>query len=131
MIVINTSNSIPVYEQIGFKFKELIMKDALRQGEKVPSVRELATILTLNPNTISKAYSELEKENVFETIRGSGTYIKNGAKEIVFNSFKAKIKNDLKLVVQDAENFHIDHNIVLEYISEAYKELKGDYNDRS
>lgn len=55
------NNNRPIYEQIREKFIELIINNALREGDKLPSVRELASMLTVNPNTISKAYNKLVK----------------------------------------------------------------------
>ena len=57
------------------ELKENIFKGILKPGDKLPSVREMASIITTNPNTVSKAYSELEREKIIETIRGKGTYV--------------------------------------------------------
>lgn len=75
MLRIDPRSSTPIYEQIELGIKELILKGALKMGEKLPSVRELASILMINPNTISKAYGELEREGIIETLRGKGTFI--------------------------------------------------------
>ena len=64
MLNINPRSSTPIYEQIQLGIKELIIRGALKNGDKMPSVRQLSSILTINPNTISKAYGELEKEDI-------------------------------------------------------------------
>ena len=69
MFNIDARSSTPIYEQIMGQIKEAIMRGLLEPGEKLPSVREMSTLLTVNPNTVSKAYQELEREKAIETIR--------------------------------------------------------------
>ena len=75
MLNIDATSSTPIYEQIIDEVKEGILKGIIEPGEKLPSVRELARMLTLNPNTIQKAYQELERQKVTVTIRGRGTFV--------------------------------------------------------
>ncbi len=72
MFNVDASSSTPIYQQIVDNVKESILKGLIEPGEKLPSVRELAKILTLNPNTIQKAYQELERQKVIVTLRGKG-----------------------------------------------------------
>lgn len=65
----------PLYEQIKEKIKALIISGALKPDERVPSVRELAQSLTINPNTIHKAYKELELEGYIYSIRAKGSFV--------------------------------------------------------
>lgn len=65
----------PIYEQIKEKIKELIIKGVLKENDKVPSVRELASTLTINPNTIQKAYRELEFEGYIYSLRAKGSFV--------------------------------------------------------
>ena len=60
MIQLNYGDVSPIYEQIKQRFKDLIVKGVLKENDKIPSVRELALNLAINPNTIQKAYKELE-----------------------------------------------------------------------
>ncbi len=96
MIKIDPRSSTPIYEQIELGIKELIMKGALKQGEKLPSVRELASMLTINPNTISKAYGELEREGIIETLRGKGTFISENIEGKVDEKRMEEISGSLK-----------------------------------
>lgn len=64
-----------IYEQIIDKFKEFIMRGIMKQGEKMPSVRELSKTLGVNPNTIQKAYRELERQGYIYTASGIGTFV--------------------------------------------------------
>lgn len=75
MIDIDVTSSTPIYLQIINGIKEGILKGVFEPGEKLPSVREMAKLMTLNPNTVQRAYKELEREKVLVTVRGRGTYI--------------------------------------------------------
>ncbi|WP_214760483.1 GntR family transcriptional regulator [Exiguobacterium sp. s129] len=72
---IDMKSSEPLYEQIVSQTKELVIRGILRPGDKVMSVRELATDLVINPNTVSKAYQELERLGLLEMRRGRGTFV--------------------------------------------------------
>lgn len=69
---IEPDNGVAIYEQIARQIKYAIANGALRPGELVPSVRELAVLLAVNPNTVAKAYRDLQNESVLETLRGEG-----------------------------------------------------------
>ncbi len=77
MIELNYRDTRPIYEQIKDGIKQLIYTDTLGPDDKLPSVRELASKLAINPNTISRAYKELEQEGVLYTQSGIGTFINN------------------------------------------------------
>ncbi|MCR4604796.1 MAG: GntR family transcriptional regulator [Eubacterium sp.] len=75
MIQINYRDSRPIYEQVKDGFRKQIIQGILKKDEKLPSVRELATGLTINPNTISRAYRELEHEGYIYTSQGRGCFV--------------------------------------------------------
>ncbi len=75
MILIDYKDTRPIYEQVAERFKVLILKGALQAGEQMPSVRNLAMELSINPNTIQKAYTELEREGFIYTVKGRGNFI--------------------------------------------------------
>lgn len=74
LIVLNYRDSKPIYGQIGDGFRKLILSGAMSAGEKLPSVRELASDLAINPNTIQRAYRELESEGFIYSIAGKGSF---------------------------------------------------------
>lgn len=65
----------PLYEQIKANIKELIISGILKSDERIPSVRELAQTLTINPNTIQKAYKDLETEGLIYSVRAKGSFV--------------------------------------------------------
>jgi GntR family transcriptional regulator len=74
MICLNYRDSRPIYEQIKDGLKKLIVSGAMAPGEKLPSVRALAQQLSINPNTIQRAYNELENEGYIYSIAGKGSF---------------------------------------------------------
>ena len=75
MVQLNYRDAKPIYEQIKDGLRKLIVTGALSAGEKLPSVRELASQLAINPNTIGRAYKELESEGYIYTLVGKGTFV--------------------------------------------------------
>ena len=75
MIKINIHDGTPIYIQIVRQFKYLIATGSLREGDELPPVRVLAQQLLINPNTVAKAYRELENEGLIYTRPGAGTYV--------------------------------------------------------
>jgi GntR family transcriptional regulator len=131
MIQINTNSSIPLYEQIMARIKELILKDALREGDKLPSIRELACIITVNPNTISKSYLSLEKAGLIETIRGKGTFIKNGANLVIKTESINLLQRDITNVLKNALSLNLSLLEVIKIEQEIYKNIQGEENGRN
>lgn len=80
MIQLNYRDAKPIYEQIKDSMRKLIVSNSLSADEKLPSVRELASKLAINPNTIQKAYRELESEGYIYTVAGKGTFASGYAK---------------------------------------------------
>ncbi len=74
MLKLNYRDARPIYEQIKDGLRKLVLTGAVRQDERLPSVRELASQLAINPNTIQKAYRELEKEGFIYTVSGRGSF---------------------------------------------------------
>lgn len=72
-------NSEPIYQQIIDNFKKQIIRGELHQGDKIPSQREFAETIRVNPNTVQRAYREMENMKMVETVRGQGTFLIAGA----------------------------------------------------
>ena len=126
MLRIDARLSTPIYEQVIFGIKELILKGVIKEGDKLPSVRELSTLLTINPNTVSKAYIELEKENIVEVIRGRGTFI---AKDYGLNISKEKLDSiisDFKRIILEANYLGLGEKDLISLLSKEYRESRGE-----
>ena len=115
MSMINFQDSRPIYEQIVENFKMQMYKGILREGDQMPSVRSLAVELSTNPNTVQKAYSELERQGFIYTVKGRGNFVKGDA---LLKDNKKK-----ELVSQIVELFMEAHEIGLS-IDELVADIK-------
>ena len=75
MLTLNYRDSRPIYEQIKDGLRRMIVTGAMAQDEKLPSVRALATQLSINPNTIQRAYAELERNGFIYSVKGRGSFV--------------------------------------------------------
>ncbi|MDE6750811.1 MAG: GntR family transcriptional regulator [Lachnospiraceae bacterium] len=102
MIIIDYKDTRPIYEQITEKFKTLILKGVLQPDEQMPSVRSLAMELSINPNTIQKAYAQLEWEGYIYPIKGRGNFVA-GTEKLLEERKKSCIEKILMLSEEAAE----------------------------
>ncbi|WFD09518.1 GntR family transcriptional regulator [Tepidibacter hydrothermalis] len=123
MININSRSSKPIYEQIIDGIKENIMKKILRPNDKIPSVRELASMITANPNTVSRAYKELERQGFIVSIKGRGTYVADDYEPDVDYQKMKKIKGQIKNIIIDMHHMGIGESELIEIIKEVYLEI--------
>jgi GntR family transcriptional regulator len=93
---LNQSSGIPLYLQLMEQVKHAVETGALREGDQLPTIRKLAEDLVVNPNTVVRAYRELDHEGVLELRHGSGAYIKESA------AGRARLIRKAQAVVQSA-----------------------------
>ena len=124
MFAIDTRSDKPIYEQIIDNIKELSLKGILKSKDKLPSVRDLAGMLTVNPNTVSKAYRELERQNVIETLRGRGTFMCEIGDMQINEERVEKAMDRLKDVCVELKYMGYEKEDVVEKLEEIYSEIK-------
>jgi len=123
LINIDSRSSKPIYEQIIERIKENIIKGILKPGDKLPSVRELASVITINPNTISKAYNELERMKVIEVVRGKGTFVTEDFKPIMDKEKMREIEEHMKKIIIEAHYIGLSKIKLIELLNEIYSHL--------
>lgn len=120
---ISTSSGVPIYRQVIDQVKTLIATGRLTEGEFLPSVRQVSKELEINPMTVSKAYSLLEKENVVEVVRGQGMKVKQT--NVAMKDME-KRKEDivplLKEVIVKAHQLSLQPKKVVEMLNDLWKE---------
>jgi DNA-binding transcriptional regulator YhcF (GntR family) len=89
----NFKDNLPIYIQIMNLIKKRIILGELKEGEKLPSVREMSTELKVNPNTIQRSYQELERENLVSTQRGTGSFVTEDMN--IINELKKNMANNI------------------------------------
>ena len=93
---LNPASGIPLYLQLIEQVKHAIETGAIRAGEQLPSVRQMAEDLVINPNTVARAYRDLEHEGIIELKHGSGAFIRESMVP------RAKLMNKAQTIVQSA-----------------------------
>ena len=114
MISLNYRDSRPIYEQIKDSLKNLIIAGGIKPDEKLPSVRELATELAINPNTIQRAYRELENEGYVYSVAGKGSFATE-QKELI-ESRKAELLKEFDKMVTELNNCGISKDELINRI---------------
>lgn len=117
---IDANNGVPIYEQIGRQVKFAVANGLLLIGEHVPSVRELATQLAVNPNTVARAYRELQQAGVLIPIRGTGLAIAPDAASKCKSDRQEIIRDRVFSIVQETQRAGMSLDELLELISNAW-----------
>ncbi len=123
MIQLNYRDAKPIYEQIQDGFRRLIVTDSLSANEKLPSVRELAANLAINPNTISRAYRDLESKGYIYTVAGKGSFV--AQRQEVDDSRKTELLEEFDEVVGELLYLSISKSSLVERI----EKLEGGKKD--
>lgn len=124
MFNINTSNDKAIYEQIIDNIKELTLKRILKADDKLPSVRDMASMLSVNPNTVSKAYQELERQKITHTVRGRGTFISGETDFPIDNDRVIKAIENLRDICVELGHLGFDEEKLIQEIKKIYSDIE-------
>ncbi|MBC8589780.1 GntR family transcriptional regulator [Wansuia hejianensis] len=116
-------DNLPIYIQIMNIIKKRIVSGNLKEGEKLPSVRELSTELKVNPNTIQRSYQELERENLVFTQRGMGTFITED-KEIIKELKRDMASSIINNFIENMKSLGFTSQDIIELVNNEVKEVK-------
>ena len=117
MISLNYRDSRPIYEQIKDGFKKLIATGAIGADEKLPSVRALATQLSINPNTIQRSYAELESEGYTYSIPGKGSFA--APRSEADRARKAELKEHFRALAAELRSLGVSEEELCALIKEV------------
>ncbi len=123
MIIINYKDRRPIYEQVVERFKELILGGALEPDSQLPSVRALAMELSINPNTIQRAYAELEHQGFIYSVKGKGSYIASAG--LLLQKKNSEVLQALKQVVQEARKLGTTEEQVILIVKQIFRGDSG------
>ena len=119
MIALDYRDKRPLYEQVEEKLTELIAKGVLHEDEKLPSVRTLAIELSINTNTVQRAYKELETSGFIYTVQGRGNFVSGS--DSWENSKQMQILKEIEELILQAMRFGITREKILEIIDRVCK----------
>ena len=117
MILIDLKDSRPIYEQVVERFKILILRGAIEPDEKLPSVRNLAVDLSINPNTIQRAYAELERQGYIYTVKGKGNFVSDSGQLLL--RYKEEIFEEIKSICRTAFEVGITQEDIVQCIKDS------------
>ena len=127
MITIDYQSKTPLYEQIVERFQMLILKGILKPDEQMPSVRALATSLSINPNTIQKAYAALEQQGYIYSLKGRGNFVSGN--DLPFQKEQENFRSDLKALLTYGMEIGIRSEECLDIVKQTFIN-GGTKNDR-
>jgi len=111
---INPKSPLPIYRQIIAQIRRAVAAGLLVPGDQLPSVRELAARLLVNPNTVARVYRDLERDGLLETRRGQGTFISAEAEALAECERRRLVAEKLEDVATDVRSFGLSDEEALE-----------------
>ncbi|MDR1654635.1 MAG: GntR family transcriptional regulator [Treponema sp.] len=125
---LDPANGVPIYRQIIQQIEYSILSGRMKSGDRLPTIRSLAVNLKINPNTIAKAYNELEIKGILATQVGSGTYISDKRPEAEEDARLQKVGEVLKRFIQEMKDLGVDTEELIALIKARSGEIKGGCN---
>ena len=119
MITLNYRDSKPIYEQIKDAIRRLILTGVMAENEKLPSVRELAQQLSINPNTIQRAYRELETEGCIYSVAGKGSFVAKAAP--LTDARREQLLHALDAALMDLKELGVSRDEICSYVTDFLK----------
>ena len=119
MFRIDNMSRTPIYEQLVDQFEKFILTGALLPGSQIPSVRNLSIQLSINPNTVQKAYSELDSRSLIYSLPGKGSFVSPDAKERIESARTSKL-DDLAARVSKLKEAGIEKEMLISVIDRFY-----------
>ena len=123
MIILDYKDRRPIYEQVSEKFKELMLCGVISENESMPSVRSLAMDLSINPNTIQRAYAELERQGYIYTVKGKGSFAAENT--AMKENTRKEILIQVSEVIDEAIQIGIPDEEIKKMVEIQYEAAKG------
>ena len=120
MITVDYKDRRPIYEQLTANITELALSGELKPDEQLPSVRQLASQLGINPNTISKAYIELERRGIVYSVSGKGSFV-NSDLSAAAGDRRQELEQRLRECIRDLKRTGADKDSLLKIMKEEYE----------
>ena len=118
-ITVDLRSRTPIYEQIINNVKELALAGILKSDEQIPSIRQLTQQLGINPNTIQKAYAELERQGVIYTLAGRGAFVSDDTERLA-EAKRGEILKAVEISAAEAKKYFISKEIIENIVNKVY-----------
>lgn len=127
---VNATNGVAIYDQIARQVKFAVADGLLAPGDLIPSVRELAKELAINPNTVARAYRQLQVEEIVETISGTGLAVRAGARRICRTNRRDLMRERVRSILEETLDAGLPPDEVQTLIESELKKLAKSHRPR-
>ena len=121
MIRVDATSFVPIYEQIKQGIVRLVATGRLKVGEPLPSIRDLAAEIIVNPNTVARAYRELEQDGLVSTQKGRGSFVADRARLDVDRDIKVHLGQALDEAIAEARRYDLDSGAIRELFEDRLR----------
>ena len=125
LLHLNPSSGVPVYLQLETQVKQAVAAGALRTGEALPSTRKLAALLRINPNTVARAYQNLEREGVTRSVPGGGTFVADGLPGLLKSEKVKRLRPLAQQLAVEGRQLRLTGEEVLKMVQDELEKLGG------
>ena len=115
-IKLTEHDGVPYYQQVVSQIKLLIATGRMAAGEQLPSVRRLAEQLVINPNTVARAYRELEQEGAVESRRGAGVFVASGGTPLSQREIQRRLQTRIDQLLTEAHQLNVAQDTLIEMV---------------
>jgi len=127
---IDPKSALPIYRQIIAQIRRGVAAGLLAPGDQLPSVRELAARLLVNPNTVARVYRDLERDGLLETRRGQGTFISGNAEALAESERRRLVAEKLEDVASDVRSFGLSEEEALEVFRKTLADRRAEQEEQ-
>ena len=122
---VNPSSGLPLYLQIEAQVKQAVAAAALKADDALPSVRKLAADLRINPNTVARAYQNLERDGVIRTVPGGGCYVADGMPGLLKTEKVRRLRPHAQQIAVEGTQLRLTPEEILKLVHEELEKLGG------
>lgn len=123
LVHVNAASGLPIYLQIESQVKHAVAAGALKQGVALPSVRKMASELRINPNTVARAYQDLEREGLIRTVPGGGTYVAGNVPGLLKTEKVKRLRPFAMQLAVEGTQLRLQPEEILKLVHESLEEL--------
>jgi GntR family transcriptional regulator len=120
---VNAASGLPLYLQVESQIKHAVAAGALKQGDALPSVRKLASDLRINPNTVARAYQDLERDGVIRTVPGGGTYVADNVPGLLKAEKVKRLRPYAMQLAVEGTHLRLSPEEIVKLVEESLDEL--------
>ena len=127
LLHLNASSGVPVYLQLESQVKQAVAAGALRTGEALPSTRKLAAELRINPNTVARAYQNLERDGVTRNVAGGGTFVADGLPGLLKSEKVKRLRPLARQLAVEGRQLRLVREEIVKMLEEELEKLGGQH----